>query len=511
MLIHPSSWTLRTKLVASILALFILLTTATGAATVLWTRNSLINQVDAQLNEARKGLSTPPQDSDHDSNGSTATADGSDGTTSGGPKFSHHPLPGGMMRVTIAQSRTVENYVSLPSGETAKLTTTQLTAVKSVNVGPHPTTVDLGGDLGRYRMIAVQRPDGDVTIQGVPLSGLDESVSHLTQNIAALGIMGLFAMGAASFFIVRRNLRPLRRVAATAERVSELPLGEGSVRTDERLAARDADGHTEVGTVGLALNNLLDHVDSALDARQRSEMQVRQFVADASHELRTPLASIRGYAEISKREPEPVPPGIVHAMGRIESEAGRMTALVEDLLLLARLDAGRDIEQDNVDMTRILVETVSDLHAAGPDHVWRLDLPDDVEDFPEIVGDEARLRQVVINLLANARRHTPAGTIVTAGLRHDADHVFVDITDNGPGIPPEFVPHLFERFSRGDAARTRTEGSTGLGLSIVDAVVAAHGGQVEVESKPGMTRFTVALPIRPDLPAPMTPTDKTEA
>ena len=479
-------------------ALFIALTTLTGLATVLWTRNSLLNQVDAQLADMRKSLADPARDRDSDNTSPAASSDASKKHKDAkAPKSEHHPpVPGGgMIRVTIAQSRTVENYVSTPSGDTAKLTTTQLTAVKDVEVGPNPTTVDLGGDLGKYRLIAVKRPDGDVTVAGFPLAGVSESLSHLARNIAAIGLIGLLAMGAATFVLVQRNLRPLRRVAATAERVSELPLDQGWVRTAERVPARDTDPNTEVGTVGLALNNLLDHVDSALNARQRSETQVRQFVADASHELRTPLASIRGYAELSRRETEPVPAGVTHALGRIESEAGRMSTLVEDLLLLARLDSGRELERKPVDLTQVVVETLSDLHAAGPDHTWHLNLPDDPENFPEVIGDEARLRQVIINLLANARRHTPAGTTVTAGLRHDDSHVMIDVTDDGPGIPAEFVPHLFERFTRGDAARTRTEGSTGLGLSIVDAVVTAHHGTVEVISEPGCTRFTVSLPI----------------
>lgn len=485
MTLNPSRWTLRTKLVASIVALFIAVTALTGAATVLSTRNSLMRQVDQQLVDIRKNMSEP-----HDAD-NTASAPPPSGE-------SHHPvagLGGGMMRLTVTQTKTVENYVPTANGSVTKLTTTQISAVKTVEVGPEPTTVNLGGNLGNYRVIAFKRSDGDLVFTGFPMAGVDESLGHLTRNIIALSMLGLLFVGGGSFWLVRRNLRPLRRVATTAERVSELPLAQGLVRTDERVPSIDTDPHTEVGIVGLALNNLLDHVDSALDARYKSEMQVRQFVADASHELRTPLASIRGYAEISKRETEPVPAGITHALGRIESEAGRMSTLVEDLLLLARLDAGRELERKPVDITQVVIETLSDLHAAGPDHVWRLNLPDNPEAFPEVIGDEARLRQVIINLLANARKHTPAGTVVTAGLRHDERNVMIDITDNGPGIPSGFIPHLFERFTRGDAARTRTEGSTGLGLSIVDAVVAAHHGTVEVESKPGATCFTVTLPI----------------
>jgi two-component system OmpR family sensor kinase len=253
----------------------------------------------------------------------------------------------------------------------------------------------------------------------------------------------------------------------------------------------DTDPRTEVGQVGSALNDLLDHVGAALTARHESEMRVRQFVADASHELRTPLASIRGYAELSRREREPVPPSVTHALSRVESEATRMAVLVDDLLLLARLDAGRPLEKEPVDITRIVVDAVSDAHAAGPDHVWQLDVP---EESAYVCGDPARLHQVVANLLANARTHTPAGTTVSARVQHVDGKVTVSVDDNGPGIPEALQPNVFARFTRGDSSRSRAAGSTGLGLSIVQAVTHAHGGRVDLASRPGATSFRVALP-----------------
>ena len=258
----------------------------------------------------------------------------------------------------------------------------------------------------------------------------------------------------------------------------------------ERVDSTDTDERTEVGQVGLALNQMLDHVDGALTARQESETRVRQFVADASHELRTPLASIRGYAELSRRERGPVPDDVRHALRRIESESDRMTALVEDLLLLARLDAGRPLDRTAVDVTLLAMETTSDAQVAGPEHQWALELPDEPM---EVLGDEARIRQVLINLLGNARRHTPTGTTVTTGVRAEGNEVVLTVSDDGPGIEPGLLPHIFERFTRGDSARTRTEGSTGLGLSIVHAVVAAHGGRLDVQSRPGDTCFRVRM------------------
>jgi two-component system OmpR family sensor kinase len=260
-----------------------------------------------------------------------------------------------------------------------------------------------------------------------------------------------------------------------------------------RVPEADADPATEVGAVGSALNRMLGHVASALEARQASENKVRTFVADASHELRTPLASIRGYAELTRRGNHDLPADVVHAIGRVESESVRMTALVEDLLLLARLDERNRLDTLDVDLGRLLVDTVSDARASGVDHTWALDLPDE----PVLVqGDVSKLHQVVANLLTNARTHTPAGTLVTTSLvSRDADAV-IEVADTGPGVDPGLVSTIFERFVRGDGSRSRASGSTGLGLAIVSAVVEAHGGRAEVESAPGRTVFRITLPRR---------------
>jgi two-component system OmpR family sensor kinase len=253
----------------------------------------------------------------------------------------------------------------------------------------------------------------------------------------------------------------------------------------------DTDPNTEVGQVGAALNRMLGHIGAALSARQASETRVRQFVADASHELRTPLAAIRGYAELTRRSGDDVPPNVAHAIRRVESESARMTLLVNDLLLLARLDSGRPLDSEQVDLSRLVVDAVSDAHIAGPRHAWRLALPPD----PVVItGDTQRLHQVLANLLSNARTHTPPGTTVTTGLATQNGHVVLTVADDGPGIPPEVLPEAFERFARADTSRSRSAGSTGLGLAIVAAVVAAHDGSVGVTSVPGDTVFTVRLP-----------------
>ncbi|MFD4728433.1 sensor histidine kinase [Streptomyces seoulensis] len=373
----------------------------------------------------------------------------------------------------------------------AQLSRAQTDALATVPQDGAAHTVHLPG-LGDYlARYAESHDSADRYYVALPTADMDGTVDTLILVEVCVTVAGLLAASLAGTVIVGVATRPLRRVARTATRVSELPLHSGEVNLSERVPESECDPHTEVGRVGAALNRMLDHVNGALHARQESETRVRRFVADASHELRTPLASIRGYAELTRRGGEQVGPDTRHALARIESEAGRMTLLVEDLLLLARLDAGRPLQFGRTDLVPLVVDTVSDARAAGLDHVWRLDLPD--EPAP-VTADAARLQQILVNLLGNARSHTPPGTTVTARVRRQGDRMCVQVEDDGPGIPAALLPHVFERFARGDSARTRATGSTGLGLAIVRAVVTAHGGTVDVESAPGRTVFTVRLP-----------------
>ncbi len=369
------------------------------------------------------------------------------------------------------------------------LTSAQLAALEDVPRDGEPHTVDLPG-LGEYR-VQYQTGDNGSYYAGLPTEDVTSTLNTLIIIEVSVTAAGLVAASLAGATIVSVALRPLRRVAATATRVSELPLHSGEVTLNERVPESETDPHTEVGQVGAALNRMLDHVHGALHARQESETRVRQFVADASHELRTPLASIRGYAELTRRGREQTGPDTRHALGRIESEAGRMTGLVEDLLLLARLDAGRPLSYEHTDLSPLVVDAVSDARAAGREHNWRLELPDE----PALVSaDAARVQQVMVNLFANARTHTPPGTTVTARVHRQGAWVCVDVQDDGPGISPDLLPRVFERFARGDSSRSRASGSTGLGLAIVQAVAAAHDGTVTVDSVPGRTVFTVHLP-----------------
>ncbi|NUR69924.1 MAG: HAMP domain-containing histidine kinase [Hamadaea sp.] len=395
----------------------------------------------------------------------------------------------GTLNARLCDGEVTSASVLTEQGQTSPDLADAYANLRAVPLDGKAHTIELC-DQGAYRVVARQMDDGAILITGLPLEETRETVLLLTIVVGAATVLVLGSVAVGGTVIVRRALRPLSRVAATATRVSQVRLDRGEVELPQRVDERDTDPRTEVGQVGAALNRMLDHVGEALEARHASETQVRQFVADASHELRTPLASIRGYAELSRRHD--LPDDVGHLLDRMESEARRMSGLVEDLLLLARLDAGRPLEYQPVDLTSLVVDAVGDAHAAGPGHVWRLDVP---EEPVVVTGDRARLHQVVANLLGNARTHTPERTVVTVAVAPATADAVLTVTDAGPGIPAELLPHVFERFARGDGSRSRTAGSTGLGLAIVQAVVAAHHGEVSVSSEPGRTTFTVRLPL----------------
>lgn len=344
--------------------------------------------------------------------------------------------------------------------------------------------------LGSYRVTVVTRADGIKLVSGLPTRDVDQTVNSLIGYELLLILLGVMTAAGLGTVLVRRQLRPLNEVAETAHAVSELPLSSGAIDLTERVPARLTDERTEVGRMGSALNVLLAHVETSLEARHRSEQNVRQFVGDASHELRTPLATIHGYAEISRRTPND-PVALSAALAKVETEADRMGGLVDDLLLLARLDAGRPLERAEVDVTRLLLESVVDARVLAPAHKWQLDLP---EEPVTVTGDEQRLHQVVTNLLGNARHHTPPGTTVTVSAETADDEVRIVVHDDGPGLPEGLGENAFERFTRGDTSRTRASGGAGLGLSLVHAIAAAHSGRAQVESRLGSTTFTVTLP-----------------
>lgn len=387
----------------------------------------------------------------------------------------------------------IDSGVITSEGATADISTAASAQLTQVPPDGTPVTMDLDG-LGSYRVISEQPQRGGPTVVvGLPTTVVDETLWWVLLMFCVVSAAALAAATAAGIWIIRRQLEPLSKVSAAARKVADLELDKGEVRLPTPIVPVDPDSaHTEVGQLGSALNRMLDRIAGALSARHASETRVRQFVSDASHELRTPLAAIRGYTELAQRKRDELPEDVAHAMSRVESETQRLTTLVEDMLLLARLDEGRPLERVTVDLVQVVADAVSDAHAAGPEHEWTLELPDDPV---QVTGDQARLHQVLANLLTNARVHTPAGTTVTTSVTMRSDGTAVlSVTDDGPGIPQALQPEVFERFARGDSSRSRRGGSTGLGLAIVAAVVKAHRGTIDLHSVPGDTRFVITLP-----------------
>lgn len=466
---------LRTRLVVILVCLLAAVSVGIGGITTVALRDFLTDRIDRQLQADAGPQGFPPPERRRE--------------------WQDLKIPVGMgvgsVIADLQDGRVAEARIQTEARENGgkSIASETVAALGGLVPGAEPRTVDL--DQGEYRAIAKQWPDGRVTAFALPLAEVQETVMWMVVAQAGIAGTGLIAAGTTGALMVRRTLRPLRRVAATAAEVSELPLDRGAVTLPVRVPGADTDTRTEVGQVGAALNRMLGHVAAALAARQASETRVRQFVADASHELRTPLAAIRGYAEVARRGRDQVPPDVAHALRRVESESTRMTGLVEDLLLLARLDSGRPLAVASVDLSVLVVDAVSDAHVAGAEHRWQLDLPEQQIAVP---GDAARLHQALANLLANARVHTPAGTTVTTSLAVEPDAAVLRVADDGPGIPEELQPEVFERFARGDSSRSRSQGSTGLGLAIVAAVVDAHHGTVSMRSRPGYTVFTVRLP-----------------
>ncbi|MER7555363.1 ATP-binding protein [Nocardioides sp. NPDC126508] len=458
------------RLVITAVALVLVVSLLIAAVATIALRQTLMERLDRDVHDMARGVAGP------------------------GPRADLNFGPDSVVAAFPENGQPQGNLGNFNPDQMESLSSADLDLLADVRVDARPHDVELP-DRGTYRVIAqsgFNRNLGQtvVVVTGRSTNEVENTIDSLIYWEVLLILLGGVGAAGAGYLVVRRQLSPLREVAATAHTVAALPLSSGEVSVTERVPERLTDEDTEVGQVGAALNSLLDHVETSLAERHRSEQQVRQFVADASHELRTPLTTIRGYTELAQQRPEAVPT----ALGKVEEESLRMTALVEDLLLLARLDQGRPLARDSVDLTRLLLEAVDDARVIDPSHTWRLELPADADsgDAEVIVtGDAQRLHQVISNLLTNERRHTPAGTTVTVRVRPDG----FDVHDDGPGFPPALVPHAFERFTRADEARQR-DGGAGLGLALVHAIVTSHGGTVKLTSVPGDTTIAVRLPAR---------------
>jgi two-component system OmpR family sensor kinase len=389
--------------------------------------------------------------------------------------------------------------------------------VRARAAASRPYTVPAADGSADWRVIAVTDPaSGVVAVVGQSLSEVRQTTDQLLLIDAGVSVLVLGLLTAGAWFVVRLGLRPLTEM-------EKLATDNSAGNLSGRVA--DTDPHTEPGKLGVALNSMLARIEAEVGARTASERRLRQFVADASHELRTPLTSIRGFAELYRRGGARPGPELDETMSRIEGEAGRMGVLVEDLLMLARLDQQRPPALRPVDLLEIAADTIRDAHARVPGRPVRLaGLADDDDTFEPatVLGDEHGLRQVATNLVANALQHTPGRARVTvrvgrlparppaaatvlsgpATVRPGLSLAVFEVTDDGPGVPPSHAPRVFERLYRADSSRTRGNGGgSGLGLSIVAAIVHGHGGWVELDApRGGGATFRVLLPTSGDAP-----------
>ncbi|MEJ7839626.1 MAG: ATP-binding protein [Thermomicrobiales bacterium] len=346
---------------------------------------------------------------------------------------------------------------------------------------------DDGSEMYLVRAVALSaddEPQGHLVI-AAPMSGVEDTITSLTRWLIAGGAVALLITIAIVWLIIRQGLRPVEKMIDTAAAIAHGDL-------TQRVPESAIDPYTELGRLGGALNEMLGHIEHSSTIRDASEARLRQFIADAAHELRTPLTSLRGYAELYRQGVLRDTPAVDNAMGRIESEGTRMARLVDELLLLARLDQQRGLELSQVDLTEICRDAVGDFRVVEPGRP----VSDNLVASVVVLGDRLRLRQIVDNLLTNARVHTSPTTAVTVTTRVVGNTVRMDVHDDGQGISAEDQTHIFERFWRGDPSRGRRSGSSGLGLSIVASLVESHGGSITVQSEPGSgTTFTVELPL----------------
>lgn len=471
---------LRARLVVGLVVLAAVGLSVTGAATYGTLRLFLLDRVDQQLDAAR----LPARNA--------LVADEADAPQAG--QSARRALPSGTYaewRRANGTTRAAASF-SLDADSTAGPRLPELLPGSGGAGTRERFTADASEGPGDYRVLAEELPRGGTLIVALPLADVHETLRRLLVAEFFVGAGVLAAVAALGWWLAGRSLRPLGAIAATADAI-----GRGAVATsDSGASALDRrvdveDPASEVGRVGTAFNAMLTRIEQELAERRRSEDRLREFVADASHELRTPLTSIRGYAELFRRGADQRPADLATAMRRIEEESERMSALVEDLLLLARLDEGPAFDRVPVDLAIVATDAVDDARVAQPERPLTLEV-----DAPAIVaGDEDRLRQVVANLVTNGLVHTPVETPLLVRVTAANGEVVLEVSDRGSGLDADAASRVFERFHRSDAGRSRTSGGTGLGLSIVAAVVHAHGGTIELDTSPGRgATFRVRLP-----------------
>lgn len=468
-----------------------------GLSSFLTIKNSLESQVSERLDQtSHRAMIFKPEDAPA-RNGRAGGVDGASTQNVCETSASSSPLnaPGqsaGTLTVCVNNGNVGFSGVLDSSGDLQSLSEADVAQLKDVPAEATAQKVDL--EVGNYLVEAHALPNQPqtVVVTGIPLKDMNNTLTTLVAVMAGGSLAVMVIAGLLGSWIIRRTMRPLERVSAVATGVAQADLESQVLSRADRVQPRDSNPRSEVGAVGFALNQMLGNVQSALQAREKTENQMRAFIADASHELRTPLAAIKGYSDLL-RWTENLSDSGEQSVNRIESQTARMSRLVEDLLLLARLDEGKQPVFEAVDLSEMLAESTFDMQVAAPDHRWALNIPDDPV---EVRGDRNQLQQVISNLLSNARKHTAEGTHVTASLGFaEGGFAEIRISDNGEGIDPEFIDKIFDRFTRADVARSGDAGTTGLGLPIVRAIVEAHGGIIDVQSHPGETVFKVLLPL----------------
>ena len=482
-----SNWSLRNRLTVGVLVLSAIGFVGAGVTSQLLLKSYLIGQVDAQLNGVIGGTASRVNAAGvaNDEETTALHSESGEGVQKAAPT---RMTP--LNRVPSSISVTVLDPLgNLIGGIGGDLNDRQITDyVKGLlpsqvaGFGNKPFTVEAPG--ADFRVVTRVLPSamGSVVV-AQSLGDFDRTTHRIARVFLFIGFIVLFLIGFAARQVIKLSMKPLEAVEITAEKIAA---GDLSARLE------NFEPDTEVGRLSTSLNTMLVRIEESFAVRTESEDKLRRFVADASHELRTPLTAIRGFAELHRQGAVPEGEKTKELIGRIEKESVRMGALVEDLLLLARLDQSRQMEFKPVDLAHVIEETVASATAAGPLHPITVEMPAELY----TLGDSDRIYQVFTNLLANARVHTPDGTAITVIARAENDGVYVSVADNGPGLSEMDQKRIFERFFRADPSRQRngSEGS-GLGLSIVDAVMAAHGGKVGVTSKPGQgTAFTLFFP-----------------
>jgi two-component system, OmpR family, sensor kinase len=463
---------LRVGLVAATLLLVTCGLVASGVAVTSILRHSLISRIDQTLLDASRGWAQAPR---------RQSAPPYGGPDPGRPpsKFYVRGIGTDGSPFTAINDRNAEP--ALPPNN---------------DVGPNPTTLpSVNGSDILWRAVSVRGPNGITTV-AIDLSDVQHTVNSLALLQIGIGVAVLLVVGVASFVVVHRSLRPLYEVEQTAAAIAG---GQRDLRVPQR------DPRTEVGRLSLALNGMLTQIQQALASSESSaekargsEERMRRFITDASHELRTPLTTIRGFAELYRQG---AARDVAMLLSRIENEASRMGLLVDDLLLLARLDVQRPLEQHHVDLLALASDAVHDAQAIDPERSITMEVFDG-PGIPEVLGDEPRIRQVLSNLVANALQHTPENANVVVRVGTEGDDVVLEVADKGPGMSQQDASRVFERFYRTDSSRARASGGTGLGLSIVDSLVHAHGGKVTVTTAPGEgCCFRVRLPRISDVPS----------